>query len=74
MASANAHLMRWMYRGKRPNGIARTLNRIWAAIGATGVAPNYFVTLEVTGRQSGRTVAFPMVIVVLAGQRLLGPM
>src|SRR6266513_1143134 len=28
---------RWLYRGQRPNWIARTLNRVWAAFASTGV-------------------------------------
>src|SRR5262249_47741951 len=55
---------RWLYRGQRPNWIARMLNRGWAAVGSSGVASNYLVTLEVTGRKSGRTVSLPVVAVV----------
>jgi len=62
---------RWLYRGQRPNRIARLLNRGWAAVGAAGVAANGLVTLEVIGRKSGRSVALPVVIVVVAGQRYL---
>jgi hypothetical protein len=31
---------RWLYRGQRPNWIARILNRAWAAVGSSGVASN----------------------------------
>lgn len=61
----------WLYRGQRPNWIARMLNRPWAIIGSLGVAPEYVVTLEVTGRTSGRTVALPVVITIVSGQRYL---
>ena len=62
---------RWLYRGQRPNWIARMLNRAWAAVASSGVAPNYLVTLEVTGRKSGRTVSLPVVVAVVDGQRYL---
>ncbi len=65
------NLKRWMYRGERPNWIAKILNRFWAAVHSLGVAPNYLVTLEVTGRKSGRTVSLPLVMVVVGGQRYL---
>ena len=47
------------------------LNRIEAAVASWGIAPNYLVTLEVTGRKSGRTVSQPMVVAVVDGQRYL---
>jgi deazaflavin-dependent oxidoreductase (nitroreductase family) len=62
---------RWLYRGQRPNWIARMLNRAWAAVASSGVASNYLVTLEVTGRKSGRTVSLPVVVAVVDGQRYL---
>ena len=64
-------LQRWLYRGQRPNWIARILNRAWAAVASSGVASDYLVTLEVTGRKSGRIVSLPLVGVVVAGQRYL---
>ena len=62
---------RWLYRGQRPNWIARILNRAWAAIFSAGVAPDYLATLEVTGRKSGRTTSLPVVVTILDGQRYL---
>ena len=62
---------RWLYRGQRPNWIARILNRAWAAVGSSGVAPNFLATLEVTGRKSGRTISLPVVVTILDGQRYL---
>lgn len=62
---------RWLYRGQRPNWIARMLNRAWAAVASSGVTSNYVVTLEVTGRKSGRTVSFPVVVAVVDGQQYL---
>ncbi len=62
---------RWLYRGNRPHGLARFLNRAWATLHAMGIAPNYLVTLEVPGRRSGRTISFPLVMSVVGGQRYL---
>jgi F420H(2)-dependent quinone reductase len=61
----------WLYPGNRPNWIARILNRAWAVIHSTGIAPNYLVTLEVIGRKSGRIVSLPLVMAVVDGQRYL---
>jgi deazaflavin-dependent oxidoreductase (nitroreductase family) len=62
---------RWMYRGRRPNALARALNRASAAVFARGVARDYLVTLEVTGRRSGRPISLPLVMAVVDGQRYL---
>src|SRR5438132_11465033 len=62
---------RWLYRGQRPNWIARILNRAWATVASSGVASNYVVTLEVTGRKSGRTISLPVVVAIVDGQRYL---
>jgi hypothetical protein len=64
-------LRQWLYRGGRPNRLASWLNRGWATIHALGVAPNYLVTLEVTGRRSGRTISLPLVMVIIDGERYL---
>lgn len=62
---------RWLYRGGRPNRLARTMNDVSAVLHALGIAPNYLVTLEVIGRRSGRPIAFPLVMVVVDGERYL---
>lgn len=59
---AYAEFKRWMYRGSRPHGLARFLNRGFAVLHAAGIAPGLMVTLEVTGRRSGRTVSMPLVM------------
>jgi hypothetical protein len=51
--------------------MARILNRALAAVASSGVASNYLVTLEVTGRKSERTASLPMVMAVVDGQRYL---
>lgn len=69
---AKGTFRRWMYRGQRPNWLARMLNRVDAAIGSLGVAANQgLVTLEVRGRTSGRTVTLPLAVVVVNGERYL---
>jgi len=62
---------RWMYRGGRPNALTRFLNGLSAWVHAFGVAPNYLVTLEVTGRKSGRAISFPLVMLTADGERYL---
>jgi deazaflavin-dependent oxidoreductase (nitroreductase family) len=64
-------LNRWYYRGGRPNRVARFLNRLSAILHATGIAPNYMVTLEVVGRKSGKVISFPLVMAVSDGERYL---
>jgi hypothetical protein len=68
---ARGDFKRWLYRGQRPNRVARLVNRVWAAVGSSGVSSNYLVTLEVKGRRSGRTIALPLVMVIMGGQRYL---
>lgn len=62
---------RWMYRGDRPHALAKFFNRIYALVAQTGIAPNYLITLEVVGRKSGKTIAFPLVVAVADHQRYL---
>lgn len=60
---------RWLYRTGRPNWVAKVLHRGWAFVHALGVAPNYMVTLEVVGRQSGKPIPFPLAMIVMNGER-----
>ena len=62
---------RWLYRGQRPNWIARLENRAWAALFSLGLLPDSMVTLEVTGRTSGRTISLPVAVTVVNGQQYL---
>jgi hypothetical protein len=64
-------LKRWMYRGGRPNPLTKIINRGWAFIHSLGLFPNYLVTLEVVGRQSGKTISFPLAMTVMNGERYL---
>jgi hypothetical protein len=64
-------LLRWMYRGGHPNRLAKILNRGGAILNALGIFPDYFVTLEVVGRKSGKIVSFPLAMTVMNGERYL---
>ncbi len=65
------NLYRWLYRGKRPNWIARAMNRASAVIASLGITPNLMETLEVAGRKSGRTHSLPVVIAIVNVERYL---
>lgn len=62
---------RRMYQGERPNQVARIANAVWRFIASSGIAPDYVVTLEVTGRKSGKVIAFPVVLALVDGERYL---
>lgn len=47
------------------------LNKLEGAVHTLGVAPNYLVTLEVSGRRSGRRIRLPLVMVAMEGERYL---
>jgi deazaflavin-dependent oxidoreductase (nitroreductase family) len=63
--------LRWLYRGGRPSRFGRVLNRLSAIMFSAGVMPSRVATLEITGRKSGRTVSFPVVIADYRGERYL---
>ena len=63
---------RWMYRGGRPNRVARVLNRISAVQFSSGlILPDRTATLEVVGQRTGRPTAVPLVIADLGAERYL---
>jgi deazaflavin-dependent oxidoreductase (nitroreductase family) len=62
---------RWLYRGKRPNCLAQLINGAWARLASAGLAPGRLVRLEVTGRRTGRTVSFPVVVADYRDDRYL---
>lgn len=64
-------LKKWMYRGGRPHTLAKILNRGWAIVHSSGILPNYFVTLEVEGRKSGKIISFPLALVTVNKERYL---
>lgn len=67
-----AHTLdRWLYRGGRPSRIARLLNGFWARLSAAGLGPERQMTMEVTGRRTGKTVSFPVVVADYHGERYL---
>ena len=60
-----------MYRGGHPNRLTKIINKGWAIIHSLGLFPDYLVTLEVAGRQSGKIISFPMAMTVMNGERYL---
>src|SRR5215210_8038889 len=64
-------LRKWLYRGGRPNRVARLADRFTAALSARGVGPDYLVTLEVPGRRSGRIASLQIVVTDVRGERYL---
>src|SRR5512147_2383112 len=62
---------RWMYREGRPHLLAKVMNWGWAVVHSLGIAPNYLVTLDVTGRRSGKVISFPLAMIVMNGERYL---
>ena len=64
-------LKRWMYRGGRPNQLTKIINKGWAILHSAGLFPDYFVTLEVVGRKSGKMISFPLAMTVMNGERYL---
>jgi hypothetical protein len=65
-------IKRWMYPGGRPNWLARVMNYTSVVQFSTGVlAPRTWVTLEVTGRRTGRIVSVPVVVTEMDSGRYL---
>ena len=69
--------MRLFYRGGRPTGFGRWVNRLMCRWAAAGLPPRFMAVLEVRGRASGRTRAVPVVIPTVEGKQylvaMLGP-
>jgi hypothetical protein len=57
--------LRWMYRGRRPNRVARLLNRVGALLARTGT--NRMRTLEVWHARTGGRITLPVVPVPMDG-------
>ena len=64
-------LDRWMYRGGRPNRVAKVLNALSSRMASSGRAPEQLHSLEVRGRRSGRPITFPVVVADHEGERYL---
>ena len=58
--------LRGMYAGGRADATARRLARIWVAVFSLGLPTRRWVTLEVSGRRSGRMTRFPLGMAKLA--------
>jgi hypothetical protein len=71
MIISNA-VRRRMYRGGRPSGLARALNRVSALHFRSGIlAPADWITMEVAGRRTGHIVSCPLVVTRYEGERYL---
>ena len=64
-------LNRCLYRGRRPNALARVLNRASAALAAAGLVHHGLGRLETTGRKTGKTISLPVVVAEVDGERYL---
>jgi hypothetical protein len=64
-------LKTWLYRGGRPNRVARVLDRGTASLAGRGLRPEYLVRLEVAGRRSGCAIAVPLVTAVVGEERFV---
>jgi hypothetical protein len=64
-------LDRWLYRGRRPNRLARLINGASARLAGAGIGPARLVMLEVAGRRTGKTISFPLVVADYQGERYL---
>ena len=64
-------LDRWLYRGRRPNRLARLINGATARLAAAGIGPAQLVMLEVAGRRTGKAISFPVVVADYQGERYL---
>jgi deazaflavin-dependent oxidoreductase (nitroreductase family) len=63
---------RWMYRGGHPNWLARQMNRLGALQYSKALlSPTEAVTLHVNGRNTGKTITFPLVLVEHGGEHYL---
>ena len=61
----------WMYRGGRPNRLAKVLNGLWRLIGVAGLPPHRLNTLELRGRRTGKLRSFPVVVADYGEERYL---
>ncbi len=61
----------WLYKGGRPNALAKVLNGIQAWLAGRGLLPGGMATLQVRGRKSGRDVRFPVVVTRYDGEDYL---
>lgn len=66
--------LRAMYAGGHGNATAQWFSRCWARVFDWGILPRRWVTLEVTGRRSGRIRRFPLGMADWEGRWYLVPM
>lgn len=64
----SADKLRAMYAGGRPDAEARRANRRMRLLTSTGLLPRRVVTLEVSGRRSGKTISVPLAMTDVDGR------
>jgi hypothetical protein len=57
--------------GRTPKYFSQNSQSGLAILHSLGIFPNYFVTLEVVGRKSGKLIRFPLAMTVMNGERYL---
>lgn len=62
---------RLFYRSGRPTRIGRLVNHAGAVYSGLGLPPAWWVTLEIRGRRSGRTVSTTLVVGSYGGEHYL---
>lgn len=70
----SANRLRAMYAGGRADATARRFARFWSVVFRLGLLPRRWVTLDVTGRRSGRLRSFPLGMADWRGDWYLVPM
>ena len=69
--------LRLLYRGWRPTGLGRRVNRLASWLTALGLSGNVMAVLEIRGRVSGRRRSIPVVVAALEDKKylvsMLGP-
>ena len=62
---------RLIYRGGRPNWLAKLMNRATTIYYSAGIRPRRVATLHVPGRRTGRLIKFPVVLTEVDDERYL---
>jgi hypothetical protein len=63
-----------LYKGGHSNAVAQIMNGFWEKIASLGLLSNWVVTLEVTGRKSGKKITLPVVTAIGIWFRCWGKM
>jgi len=61
--------LRYFYRGWRPTRFGRLWSKLWAWLSGLGILPRMLLTLQTSGRTSGRVNSTILVVTTYRGQR-----